>query len=189
MAGQLNGRLNAQAEADLALVRRVQKGDKDAFYALVKRYQRLVWRQCMRIAQNVAIADELAQQVFLKAYDKLHTFRGEAPFGAWLCRIAFNTGKDWKRSERFGDTVTIEEVEIPVPSRDEETLGRQKELQALRQAVAQLPEKQREVVLLRIYEDYSFKEIAQATGATEGSAKVNFHYALKALKMLMKGSI
>ena len=60
------------------------------------------------------IADELAQQVFLKAFDKLNSFRGEAPFGAWLCRIAFNTIRDWHRVERRAEVVTIEGVSVPV---------------------------------------------------------------------------
>lgn len=173
---------------DHDLILRAQAGDRDAFYAVVKRYQRMVWRQCMRVARKVEIADELSQQVFLKAFTKLKTFRGEAPFGAWLFRIAFNVARDWKRSARNADTIDLEEVEIPVQAREEADLTMVQSLEQLRTAIEGLPEKQRQVVLLRVYEDYSFKEIATAMGGSEGTAKVNFHYALKSLRLSMPGS-
>ena len=161
------------------------EGDKVAFYELVKKYQRMIWRQCNRATRKVEIADELAQQVFLKAFDKLNSFRGEAPFGAWLCRIAFNTIRDWHRVERRAEVVTIEGVSVPVHVGYDEALSRERDLTRLRGAIETLPEKQKKVVLLRVYEAYSFKEIAVALGGTEGSAKVNFHYAMKTLKAIL----
>jgi RNA polymerase sigma-70 factor (ECF subfamily) len=173
---------------DHDLVLQAKAGDRDAFYTVVKRYQRMVWRQCMRVARKVEIADELSQQVFLKAFTKLKTFRGEAPFGAWLFRVAFNVARDWKRSAKNADAVDLEEVEIPVQAREEAELTMVQSLEQLRTAIEGLPEKQRQVVLLRVYEDYSFKEIAAAMGGSEGTAKVNFHYALKSLRLFMHAS-
>lgn len=171
------------------LVSRAQQSkDKAAFQELVKRHQRMVWRQCMRAVRRVEMADELAQQIFLKAFDKIDSFRGEAPFGAWLCRIAFNTIADWRRRQKDEDHVDVDDVSIPVHVTYEDDLARDRKLAHLKTAIDALPEKQQQVVMLRVYEDFSFKEIAAALGGTEGSAKVNFHYALKTLKTLMQGS-
>lgn len=178
--------MHDESHSDLVL--RARAGDRDAFYELVKVYQTRIWRQCMRLARNAETADELTQQVFLKAYDKLKTFRGEAPFGAWISMIALNVGRDHARVSKRWKTVELDEggSELSVePEISETILGNQKDRAVLQDAVEQLPDKQRQVLLLRIYEDFSFKEIADALGGTEGAAKVNFHYALKSLKTIL----
>lgn len=174
---------------DEVLVKEAQAGDRHAFLVLVERYQARIWRQAMRIAQKSELADELAQQVFLKAFTKLKTFRGEAPFGAWLSRVALNLGRDLKRSQARATLVDIEDVTVAEDAVSEEQVGAERKKAALRTAIEALPQKQREVVVLRVYEDYSFKEIAASMGGSEGTAKVNFHYALKNLRGLMKETV
>lgn len=180
--------MNANEFPHAELVSRAKNGDRDAFYELVKQYQKMVWRQCIRAARKVEIADELTQQVFLKAFTHVKSFREDAPFGAWLFRIAFNITLDWRRSKKNVEMVDIEEVNPATEGLEEtsESIDRERKLKGLREAIETLPEKQRKVVLLRIYEDFSFKEIAATVGGSEGTAKVNFHYGLKGLKAFMK---
>ena len=84
-----------RAEAgDIALVRRVQKGDKAAFDALVLKYQHKVLKLVQRYVRNPAEAEDIAQEAFIKAYRALPAFRGDSAFYTWLYRIAINTAKN-----------------------------------------------------------------------------------------------
>ncbi|HEV2691804.1 MAG TPA: sigma-70 family RNA polymerase sigma factor, partial [Verrucomicrobiae bacterium] len=87
------------ADADAELVVRSQTGDPAAFEELVRQHQRMIHSLTFRMTGSAADAEDLAQEVFLRAYEQLASFRGSAKFSTWLYRIAMNTCLNWKQSE------------------------------------------------------------------------------------------
>jgi len=117
---------------------------------------------CCVILQDSTAAEDAIQETFLKAYRALPTFRGHCSEKTWLTSIAVNTCRDMRKSAWFRHTekrVTPEELPIPAPSRDEDTL-------ALGQAIAKLPEKYRVTILLYYYQDMTMQEVAELLKTT-----------------------
>jgi RNA polymerase sigma-70 factor (ECF subfamily) len=178
----------AERDPDLPLVQRFREGERRAFDELVRRHQRAVWRLARRYVRNDADAADVTQQAFVRAFRGLGSFRGAATFRSWLYRIAINLALNHVR-----DRGREEPRDIPDDAVTESATGAQRiiddeEQAALRAAVDELPPKQRMVLELRIYEDLSFREVAELADCTENAAKVNFHYAVKRLRQLLGGA-
>ena len=173
---------------DAELLEAFRGGDVRAFEALVRRYQRPVLSIARRFARDEDDAEDLAQRAFINAADRASGWRGGS-FKSWLFRIVVNLAKNHVRdTARFdrSEAATEKEAE-PVESGAHERLEQAEQQKALREAVAKLPKRQREVLLLRIDGDLPFGEIASALGITEVNAKVNFHHAVQKLKALLQG--
>jgi RNA polymerase sigma-70 factor (ECF subfamily) len=170
-------------ERDLALVRRFQAGDERAFDLLVLDHRREVYRLAYRLLGNHADADDLAQEAFLRAYRSLGKFRGDSAFRTWLTRIVLNLAADRRKRVAPRRQVSLEQVseeELPgSPMAVEFGLIRR---EAIHEAVAQLPPRQRETLILRIFQEMRFQEIAVVMGCTVGTAKANFFHAMKGLR-------
>jgi RNA polymerase sigma-70 factor (ECF subfamily) len=168
---------------DSALVAAAREGRRAAFDLLVKRHQRSVYHLCFRFVGNHEDAADLTQDVFLRAYRALAGFRGDAAVSTWLYRIGVNLCLN-RRAARKATTVPIEDVGEPqAPGNDATAALIDGERSAsVRAAVAQLPERQRATVVLRVYQGKSHKEIAEILGTTEGAAKANLFHALASLK-------
>jgi len=173
-------------ETELKIISDVLEGRTEAFEALVRKYQRPVYFLILRMVRQVEEADDLTQQVFLKAYKSLRGFRGESSFKTWLSKIALNLART---ALRKGKRIFVEfdEAKASAPREGAEDLGAKRAW--MRRFLGQLPATQREVVSLRIYEEKSFQEIADLMDSKEGTVKVNFHHALKQLRKwwLQKG--
>ena len=139
----------------------------------------------MRFVREHEDAADVAQKAFVKAFLSIDTFKGESSFKTWLFRITINLSKNHLRDNRPSLSLPLEERTHMTNPDMEGALSRKKMRNALRRAVETLPAKQRQTVILRIYKEASFKEIAQALACSEGSAKVNFHHAMKKLKGLL----
>lgn len=178
--GASKPRLDA-TEAEL--IQRVCEGDKEVFYDLVRPYERAVYTAAMLILNNAADAEEVAQEAILKAFSNLARFRGEAKFSTWLVQITMNEARMRLRKdhrhlyESVDEQKTGEEGEYfpkdfadwrEIPS---ETLQRKELGQALKNAIAALPLKFREVLILRDIQNRSTEETAQILGITEGNVK------------------
>jgi RNA polymerase sigma-70 factor (ECF subfamily) len=165
------------------LIQRVCQGDKEAFYDLVRPYERAVYTAAVLILNNPADAEEVAQEAVLKAFSNLARFRGEAKFSTWLVQITINEARMRLRKDRrhlyesVDEQKTDEEGEYfpkdfadwrEIPS---ETLQRKELGQALKRAIAALPLKFREVLILRDIQNRSTEETAQILGLTEGNVK------------------
>ena len=173
--------------ADAELLDAFRAGEPKAFEVLVRRYQRPVLAIARRFARDMDDAEDLAQRAFINAAARAGSWRGGS-FKSWLFRIVVNLAKnhlrDMARFER-SEEATERESDAGVPAAHErlESAHRQK---LLREAVAKLPRRQREVLLLRIDGDLPFAEIARTLEITEGNAKVNFHHAVQKLKQWLR---
>ncbi len=170
-------------ERDLALIRRFQAGDQRAFDLLVEEHRREVYRLAYRLLGNHADADDLAQEAFLRCYRSLGRFRGESSFRTYLTRIVLNLSADLRRAGSRGRQVPMEEVPEGDLARAAPPDGAELVLEAtLRRAIRRLPPRQREALVLRVFQEMKFREIAEVMGCTVGTAKANFFHALKRLR-------
>ncbi len=174
-------------ERDLALVRRFQTGDERAFDELVERHRRGTYRLAYRLLGNHADADDLAQEAFFRAYRSLSHFRGESSFRTWLTRIVLNLAADRKKDPAIRYHVPLEELPIhALPVVPATPGGGRVGEETLRRAVGQLPPRQRETLILRIFQEMKFQEIASVMGCTVGTAKANFFHALRRLRQRVR---
>jgi RNA polymerase sigma-70 factor (ECF subfamily) len=170
---------------DSELLEAFRQGDVKAFEALVRRYQRPVLAIARRFARDADDAEDLAQRAFINASERAGGWRGGS-FKSWLFRIVVNLAKNHVRdTARFDRGEEAQEREAaPTEANADTRIEVMQQQQALREAVAGLPKRQREVLLLRIDGDLPFAEIAQTLGITETNAKVNFHHAVQKLKAM-----
>jgi len=173
--------------SDAELLAAFGSGDGRAFEALIRRYQRPVLAIARRFARDEDDAEDLAQRAFINASQRASGWRGGS-FKSWLFRIVVNLAKNHLRDiARFDRSEEAQEHEHQSTDPDAEArLGRAQQQRALRHAVARLPRRQREVLLLRVDGDLPFAEIARTLGITEVNAKVNFHHAVQNLKKLIQ---
>jgi RNA polymerase sigma-70 factor (ECF subfamily) len=178
--------MQAAEPGDEQLLEAFRGGDERAFEVLVRRYQRAVLGIARRFCDDRDEAEDLAQRSFINAAERAGGWRGGS-FKSWLFRITVNLAKNHKRDNaRFDRSEGASEKEAaPTESNAEARIEAAEERKALRAAIARLPTRQREVLLLRIDGDISFAEIAQALSITEVNAKVNFHHAVQKLKELV----
>ena len=174
------------APSDESLIEAFRAGDVRAFELLVRRYQRAVLGIARRFCDDRDEAEDLAQRSFINASERADGWRGGS-FKSWLFRIAVNLAKNHRRDNaRFDRSETASEKEAaPTEANAEARIEEAQRRLALRAAIAKLPTRQREVLLLRIDGDISFAEIADALSITETNAKVNFHHAVQKLRELI----
>jgi RNA polymerase sigma-70 factor, ECF subfamily len=178
-------------DPDADLLAELRAGDRRAFDQLVRRHQRGVWRVVFRYVKNEADTADVVQQSFVRALRALPGFRGAASLRSWLFRIAINCALSWLRDHKRevptepDEMPDLDEHGDPQASSAVQELERQDRGDALRAAVAQLPPKQKLVLELRVFDELSFREVAELAECSENTAKVNFHYALKRLRELM----
>ena len=168
-------------KSDVELVEETKRGDRLAFSELVRRHQRSLLRVSMRFSRDTAQAEDIVQESFIKAYQKLALFEGRSSFKSWLFQIAMNTAKNRLRS-RGHDYSPIEEATVGVDPGAESDMIRTDVRSLIRREVGKLPEKQRLALTLRIFEDLSFKEIAVAMACPYDTAKANYRHALLKLR-------
>lgn len=166
---------------DLELVEKVKSGDRRSFSELVKRHQRSVLRLSLRFVKDMDTAEDVTQEAFIKAYEKLNSFEGRASFKSWLFQIAVNTARN-KIRESKRDTVDIDDVQLAVRAEAETTLVHSAVADILNMEVEKLPFKQKTALVLRVYEDLSFNEIADIMQCPYDTAKANYRHALLKLR-------
>jgi RNA polymerase sigma-70 factor (ECF subfamily) len=176
-----SGNTNADAE----LVERYLAGDMTAFDELMIRYERQIYRVCYRFVENREDAMDLAQEVFIKAFEHLAGFRKESSLKTWLYRVAMNhcINHVKKQSHEFVEvTENIGSVRASVQSQLEEREQREH----FRRLVKQLPPKQKAILELRINEQLSYEEIASISGRSVSTIKASVFFALEKLRKLVK---
>ena len=166
------GAVNDPSLGTAPLVTAARGGDRAAFGRLYELYGRMVHGVLLARVPRPEVRD-LAQDVFLLAFERLHALRDPAAFGAWIATIARNRATDWRRTAR--ETVELDD-QIPGGTEpDRETFRVMSTLRTL-------PEAYRETLVLRLVEGMSGPEIAARTGLTEGSVRVNLHRGMKLLR-------
>ncbi len=169
-------------ETDAALAARAARGDRDAFGALVLRYQAQVRRVARSVTGDEADADDAAQDAFLSALDRIETYDPGRPFGPWLMRIASNAAIDLLRRRAVRKADAIDETVAArgrLPDRDAETAELR---ERLRVALAALPERQRAAITLFDLEGYAHAEIAKVLGVPEGTVRSDVFHARRRLR-------
>jgi RNA polymerase sigma-70 factor (ECF subfamily) len=169
-------------KSDIELVLDVKNGDRKAFSELVIRHQRSLLRLTLRFTREQALAEDIVQDSFLKAYQKIHLFEGRASFKSWLYQIALNTAKNRFRERNDGIQVNIDDAQLGVDPGAESGLVQTDIKKRIRLEIDKLPEKQRIALTLRIFEDLSFKEIALIMNCPYDTAKANYRHALLKLR-------
>jgi RNA polymerase sigma-70 factor (ECF subfamily) len=183
--------------SDLSLVRRVQRGDKGAFDALVLKYQHKLVKLVMRYVRNPAEAEDIAQEAFIKAYRALPQFRGDSAFYTWLYRIAINTAKNAVVSRDrnpveydLDRSNTDESYDMQGRMKDSETpegLVLTDEIRStVNAAIDALPDDLRTAIVLRELEGLSYEEIAAAMACPVGTVRSRIFRAREAIDQRLR---
>jgi len=182
-----------QPTPDRALIAQFQQGDQRAFETLFARHRDQVYTKLYLLVRDHDVAADLFQDVFIKVVDVLRggKYNEEGKFLPWVLRIAHNAGIDhFRRQKKMPMSRGTDEYDL-LGGIQEDGLNREDELIAeritddVRQLVEMLPEEQREVVVMRMYKEMSFKDIAEATGVSINTALGRMRYALINLRKLM----
>jgi RNA polymerase sigma-70 factor (ECF subfamily) len=175
-------------DPDREAVERFRAGERSAFDLVVRRHQQGVWRLVRRYVKRDADASDVTQQVFVRAFKGLASFRGTASVRSWLYRIAINCALSWLRDHRREEPAEIDDdALIADGATGLDQISGDQDGRRLRAAIAQLPPKQKLVLELRVFDDLPFKEVAELASCSENTAKVNFHYAVKRLRDILGG--
>jgi len=163
------------------LVRRAQAGDQKAFRDLYQQLAGRVYALCLRLTGDAGAAEERTQDVFVRAWDKLRSFRGESLFSSWLHRLAVNVVMNERRTtiRREQRVTPVAAPEVLERGKGEPTVGLSIDLE---RAIAALPEGAREVFVLYDIEGYSHAEIGEMTGIAEGTSKAQLFRARQLLR-------
>ena len=172
------------AADDADLVRRFQRGDAAAFALFVRRHQDQVYRFAYSLLYRPEDARDVAQEVFLRAMRGLTGFLFQAAPRTWLLKVTRNVCREHnRRLRRHEDVDDLAARESPVLAA--EAVADTDDHERLRQAIAALPERQREVVILRMFEDLSVSDTARAMGCREGTVKAHLNKAVGNLRVLL----
>jgi RNA polymerase sigma-70 factor (ECF subfamily) len=191
---ETRSRVTVTNTTDAELVAACLAGQREAFDVIVERHRRHVYQLCYRFVGNHEDASDLAQDVFVRAYRGLRTFKSQSSLGTWLYRIGVNVclnrvSVKAPRPESLDALITASDQRVA--SQDEsaaEALLRDERAGQVRAAIAKLPRKQRATLVLRAYHDLPHEEIAKILGSSVGAVKANFFHALNNLKKLLRES-
>jgi RNA polymerase sigma-70 factor (ECF subfamily) len=162
------------------LIARAQDGDRQAFSVLVLQHREKIIQMVYRMCGDVEIAQDMAQETFIRAWIHLPNYRPRSPFRNWLFRIASNATLDLLRRER--ETVDVDSLPLPEPGEGiEATLEARNRGAIVREAVLNLPPASRSVLVLREYEELSYREIAETLSIPIGTVMSRLSYARKRL--------
>jgi RNA polymerase sigma-70 factor (ECF subfamily) len=168
------------APTDRDLLVRVRRGDSDAFGELVTRYQTNVFNVCYRILHERGEAEDLAQETFMRTYDRLHTFDLEREFGPWVRRIAANLCLNFLESRKAAAPLD-DDRDADQSQRPERQVEVRERIELIRAALASLPAHYRLVVELRHYQEMSYDEIASELNIPLSDVKSHLFRARKLL--------
>lgn len=160
----------------------------EAFTIVVKQFGPRLFPQIHRLTKNRQWTEDCLQNVFIKVFQSLKDFRGDASIYSWLYRIANNEALNYIKKEKIRFTSDLRETSIEIITQDLgfnhiSTEVIEKHLLA---AIETLPLKQAEVFELKFFQDLKFSEISQLTGISEGGLKANYHHAVKKIEEFLK---
>jgi len=169
---------------DRALLERVRSGDTEGAAELFERYAPALLRFTDRLLQDRGLAEEVTQEVFVKLIARAHQYDGRAEVSSWLFAIAANACRDRRRRDRRAPVVPIDAVPEPAARAEgvERTLIDRERREAVRRALAELSEEQREALVLARYHGLPYAQIAEVLGISVGAVKTRIFRAVETLK-------
>ncbi len=176
-----------QQLTDNALMLKVKSGNLDKLGLLYERHKKRLFGFFYNMNRNVAISEDLVQNVFIRMLKYRHTYTGEGAFMAWMFRTARNVNHDHYRKymkEKNKKEITSIEYRIQDTEDLNTSMDQKDEVSQLNRAMQQLPPEKREILVLSKYKEIKFSEIGEILGCSEGAAKVKAHRALKDLRMI-----
>jgi RNA polymerase sigma-70 factor, ECF subfamily len=189
---------SSEGLSDAQIMLRVKAGDDSAFEYLVQKYRRPMLSFMYRMAHNTAVAEDLAQEVFLRVYRSRQKYEASAKFTTWLYRIASNLAVNHARDTRHQrpeNTVSLDEpdhdsgltMDLPDTSLTaEEAIVRRERLAAIRQRVEALPERQRIALIMHKYQQMDYRQIAEVLKLSESAIKSLLFRAYETLRGQLK---
>lgn len=184
---------------DALLIAKARHGDKQAFSELVQRYEKKIFSMALSLLQNQQDAEDITQEVFVRAYFSLKSYRSESKFFTWLYRIAYNMSIDFKRrsasrirtivpvTDESADSLNFITDQSVKPA--DELIEQQELSSSLKHAMLQISEEHRAVMILREVDGLSYDEIARITGSAKGTVMSRLHYARRHLQKVLSGLI
>lgn len=193
-------KLELAIETDAEILNLYANGDKSgAANRLARKYQSFVFSTAYRRLNSYDDAEDIAQEVFIKAYNAIGSFRGESSLKTWLYRITVNLCSNFQRkrkllsffSKRDDEEGPEEPFDLVIKEEEtpESTFEKSEFEKLFVQAVKELPEKQRETFMLRYYEEMSYEEISKALGGSVGGLKANYFHAVRKLSKKLKANV
>jgi RNA polymerase sigma-70 factor (ECF subfamily) len=180
----------SESTSNSELVRLSQLGDQSAFEQLVVRHQDLVFSLAFKLTGNKEMANDVAQEAFIRAWKAIDKFRGDSTFGTWIYRITVNSAWTLRKKAKKHNTLNIDETYEPViidEKRDPELVAINSDLSStLINALDKIPLDQRIIVELKNIEGRSHKEIADFLGISVTAAKVRLHRAHQRLREILE---
>lgn len=177
---------------DDILVKRTQTGDNDAFGELVLKYQKRIYDLAYSFTHNVEDAYDLSQDIFLKAFKAIDSFRDNSTFYTWLYQIARNACIDYIRKRKRRNLIIFGDMTVmTILSRENSSnrlinkLERDELNKQIRNAVNKLSKRQKQVLILRHYQDLNLREIAETLGLSVGTVKTHHFNAVHRLRKLL----
>jgi RNA polymerase sigma-70 factor (ECF subfamily) len=197
----VSGPADWRSMTDAEIMVRVGAGDDVGFNFLIEKYRKPIINFMYRMVHNQAVAEELAQEVFLRVYRSRQTYRAEAKFTTWLYRIATNLGVNHARDtkhERSAQTIYLDQPDAETGTTPdvadtrpmvEEELLKDERMKAIRKHVMALPERQRTAVLMHKYQGLDYKEIGAVLHLSESATKSLLFRAYQTLREKLKGFV
>ncbi|MCM1076829.1 MAG: sigma-70 family RNA polymerase sigma factor [Bacteroides sp.] len=163
---------------------------REAFSELIKLYTEPLYRQIRRMVQSHEDTDDILQNTFLKAWQNIENFRGDAKLSTWLYKIAINESLSFleKESKRRGLSLDDEESGIVSTIHADTNIDGDALALKLREAIATLPEKQRLVFNMRYYDDMKYEQMSEIMGTSVGALKASYHLAVKKIEQFFDDS-
>ncbi len=176
--------------SDESLITEIRHGCDDSFARLVARYKRHVFRLAVHFVSDLNALEELCQDVFLRVYERLGTFRHEAPFEHWLSRITVNACYEYLRKKRRNKShLSLEQLPYELEDTTvESTAETRQAYETVLWGLSKLQPDERIVITLLEIEEKPVRDVARLTGWSEGNVRVRAHRARQALKRVLEGS-
>ncbi len=181
--------------SDQELIERSLTGEQEAFGELVLRYQDRLYGTLAQLLGSIHDALDVAQDAFILAFRNLHTFRKESQFYSWLFRIAYNSAMTRHRRERRHKSSSLEDLACDVPQTDcddsdpTQSLETQDDIELVQQALRELPEEFRIVIVLKEIEEMPYADIAETVGCPVGTVRSRIHRGRLMLKDRLSRSL
>lgn len=180
-------------QEDNIYIEKIKKGDTSAFASLVEKHKDMVFTIIVKIVRKAEDAEEIAQDVFLKVFEKLESFRGESRFSTWLYRIAYNAAISKTRKRRLEvealDDFTLNNYSVDEVKEELESIEAEEQQALLKEAMENLSDDDFLIIKLFYLEELAVKDISYVTGLSQANVKVKLHRIRKKLYCSMKDSM